>query len=604
MLTLALIALLLPAACFVLLAVVWPLRNRGRLAGWLSSAVAISTLVASVLALMRYVGPVDATLPWLVSHGHTIARVGIHLDGISLSMMVVVALVASCVQVYSLGYLDDQDGPSLGRYFAWHSLFIFAMQTLVLAPNLLQLFAGWELVGLCSYLLIGYFWREGYAGKAAVKAFWVNKFADMGLMAAVILVYVLTGQFGWTQALPPGTAELVALLLLIGVMGKSAQFPLHIWLPDAMAGPTPVSALLHAATMVAAGVYLVVRAYPIFEAAPHVLTFMTWLGAGTAIMAAVIAVAQDDIKKVLAYSTASQLGYMIAALGSGEATGGYFHLTTHAFFKSLLFLGAGAAIHTVHSNDIHDMGGMLKRTPVSGALFLIGTAALIGLPPFAGFFSKDLVLEELYEAHAWGPLVLLMVGAGLTAFYMTRVVRIAYFGERRGKSAARDGHGHEREAPATMLVPMLLLGVFALGGGLLGGQFAARWGLTYAFALSPVGIVTLIFALFGVGLAWVQYGRERGVLPVVPGLRALVLSAPIDRFWEAAWNQATLPFARAIGWFDRYVVDGLINLVGWGTLRLAAWVRGVQTGRPRDYVFAVVLGVIVYAAYGVIGAGP
>jgi len=603
MLTLALIALLLPAACFVLLAVVWPLRHQGRLAGVLSSSVAVATLVASVLALLNYEDPVDATLPWLVSRGHTIAEVGIHLDGISLSMMAVVALVASCVQIYSLGYLDDQDGPSLGRYFAWHSLFIFAMQTLVLAPNLLQLFAGWELVGLCSYLLIGFFWREGHAGKAAVKAFWVNKFADMGLMSAVILMYVATGQFGWDKALPPGTAELIAGLLLVGVMGKSAQFPLHTWLPDAMAGPTPVSALLHAATMVAAGVFLVVRAYPIFAAAPHVLVFMTWLGAGTALMAAVIAVFQDDIKKVLAYSTASQLGYMVAALGSGEAMGGYYHLTTHAFFKALLFLAAGAAIHTVHSNDIHDMGGLLKRTPVSGGLFLIGTAALIGLPPFAGFFSKDLLLEELYEAGAWGPLVMLILGVALTAFYMTRVVSVAYLGPPKGKSAAHAGQP-EHEAPATMLGPMLLLGFFALGAGGLAGPLAARWGMHYAFHLSPVGVVALVFALSGMALAWLQYGLGRQLLPLGGGLRSLVLSAPVDRAWEAAWRSATLPLARGIGWFDRYIVDGLINLVGWGTLKGAALARKAQTGRSRDYLFAVILGVIVYAAYGVIGARP
>ena len=595
MVQLALFALFAPVAMFLAIAVLPPLRRRGVLAGALSSTVAVASLGAGIAALLRYDGqPVERTVTWLVHHGRPIASVGVFLDGVSLSMMVVVGLVAAGVQVYSLGYLHGEPEPHIGRYFAWQSLFIFSMQSMVVAPNLLQLFAGWELVGLCSYLLIGYYWTKPSAAKAAVKAFWVTKFADMGLMAGIIVLFVETGSFDWQPGLAAPVATAVAAGLFIGVMGKSAQVPLHIWLPDAMEGPTPVSALLHAATMVAAGVYLIVRAYPIFEAAPGVLAFMAWLGAITAFVAAVTAIAQDDIKKVLAYSTCSQLGYMVAALGSGHAMGGYFHLTTHAFFKALLFLGAGAAIHAVHSNDIHDMGGLLKKMPWSSGLFLVGTLALIGFPGTAGFFSKDFLLEELLEAGQLVPLALLVVSAGLTAFYMTRVFSIAYLGDP--SPAAEHAHG----TPATMFTPMAVLGVLALGAGYFGARLAELWGFEYAFHLSALGLATTGLGLLGIALGWLKYARGVDVVPSLTGLRAFIRSGPVDTFWDRAWRRGLLPTARGIGWFDRYVVDGLINLVAWATLRGSEALRKLQTGRAVDYVYAVVVGLVIFAAYGTI----
>lgn len=590
---------LLPLVTFAVIALVRPLRDAGRLAGWLSALTAIAAFVGALLVWLDAPAAGDApelyTVPWLVHDGAPIAEVGFRVDAISAPMLVVVTLVAACVQVYSLGYLADEPGPDLGRYFAWHSLFIFAMAGLVVAPNLLQLLACWELVGLCSYLLIGYYWRKPSAARAAVKAVWVTRFADIGLMSGVVVLYVTTGGFSWESPLG-ATATLVAALLFMGVMGKSAQVPLHVWLPDAMEGPTPVSALLHAATMVAAGVFLVVRAWPIFAQAPDVLLAMSWIGAITALVAASTALVQDDIKKVLAYSTCSQLGYMVAGLGSGSMLGGYWHLTTHAFFKALLFLGAGSLIHAVHSNRVRDMGGMLRKTPVTAALFILGSLALAGIPPFAGFFSKDLILEELAHAGAWGPLAILLVAAGLTAFYMTRVVALALF----GKPSAHAEHAHE--SPPTMLVPMGLLVVLAVGAGFGSWAFADQVvGAEYHLAFTAPGSLALLAGLGGIGLGWAKYGAGGLAGLGSAGLADFIRSGPVDRFWDQGWRRALLPFARAAGWVDRYVVDGLVNLVGWGALAAGERLRVLQTGRVRDYMYAAVVGAVLFAAWGAVG---
>lgn len=601
MLELVAVPVLLPLATFALLAIVWPLRQSGKPAAWLSVLTALVSFGAAVAVWLDAPAHGAAawtdTYSWLVRDGVTIAEVGFRVDAISAPMLVVVTLVAACVQVYSLGYMADEPAPALGRYFAWHSLFIFAMAALVVAPNLLQLLGAWELVGLCSYLLIGFYWQKPSAGKAAVKAVWVTRFADIGLMTGIVVLYATTGGFSWDAPLSSGAATAIAALLFLGVMGKSAQVPLHVWLPDAMEGPTPVSALLHAATMVAAGVFLVVRAFPIFSAAPDVLTAMTWIGAVTAIVAAATALVQDDIKKVLAYSTCSQLGYMVAGLGTGSFFGGYFHLTTHAFFKALLFLGAGSVIHAVHSNDVREMGGLLKKTPITAVLFVTGSLALAGVPPFAGFFSKDLILEELYHAHAWGPLALLLAGAGLTAFYMTRVVCLAFF----GKPSHRADHAHE--SPAVMLLPMAALLVLAVGSGFYAWTFGQRVvGHEYHFALTAPGLLALALALGGIGLAYAKYGL--GMFPALgsAGLAAFIRSGPVDTMWANAWARGLLPFARVAGWVDRYVVDGLVNLTGWAALEGGAALRRLQTGNVRDYMYAAVVGAVLFAAWGAVGS--
>ena len=360
------VAVFAPLVVAGLLIVASPLRRLGVPAALVSIAAALASLSASVALLVRQWTEPEAALEitrtWLPAAGRSVAEVGVVLDGISVPMMVVVGTVALMVQLFSLEYLSDEPSADLGRYYTWQSLFLFSMLGLVVAPNVLQLFACWELVGLCSYLLIGYWWRKPSAARAAIKAFWVTKFADMGLLIGLIVQYVAGGSFGWdavtvAQLGTAGATSAVAALFFVAVMGKSAQFPLHVWLPDAMEGPTPVSALLHAATMVAAGVYLVVRAWPIFADAGWVLPMMACIGGLTALLAACMAIVQTDIKRVLAYSTCSQLGYMVAALGAGSLLGGYFHLTTHAFFKALLFLAAGSVIHGVHSNELSQMGG-------------------------------------------------------------------------------------------------------------------------------------------------------------------------------------------------------------------------------------------------------
>jgi NADH-quinone oxidoreductase subunit L len=377
-------------------------------------------------------------------------------------------------------------------------------------------------------------------------------------------------------------------------MGKSAQVPLHVWLPNAMEGPTPVSALLHAATMVAAGVFLVVRAYPIFAQAPDVLLAMTYIGAITAFVAAATAVVQDDIKKVLAYSTCSQLGFMVAALGTGSVLGGYFHLTTHAFFKALLFLGAGAAIHAVHSNSIHKMGGLIKKTPYAATMFIIGAAALAGIPGLSGFFSKDIILEEMVHGGHWIPLGLLLLAAALTAFYMTRVVVIAFFG--KPSDAAEHAHG----APLLMGAPMAALTVMAMVAGYTGGQLGPLWGGQIAFHLAPIGIVATTVALASVIYGVLLYGRGING-PSGAKLREFILSGPVDTFWHGTWRKGTLPAAKIVAWTDRYVVDGAINWVAWAMLKGSNLIRLATTGRAQDYVTAVVVGVLFFVIYGAVG---
>jgi NADH-quinone oxidoreductase subunit L len=596
------IILFAPVVAFALLAI-FPAIRRGNRAGLAVSAATGLTLWAALeLFFDQLKNPrvLEEVYRWMPAGGADLAQVGWRIDGVSAGMAVVVSLVALCVQIYSTEYLHGEAEGSIGRYFAWHALFVFAMQSLVVAPNLLQLFMGWELVGLCSYLLIGYYWRKPEAGKASLKAFWVTKFADSFLLLGLVLLAVNTGGFGWELPadMSQGTVSAIALLLFIGSMGKAAQMPLHVWLPDAMAGPTPVSALLHAATMVAAGVYLVVRGWPLFEMAPDVMTFMTWVGAITAFTAGCFALIQDDVKKLLAFSTCSQLGYMMAALGAGSLSAGYFHLTTHAFFKALLFLTAGSLIHAVHSNNMSDMGGLRRDMPVTFGLFVVGAAALAGLPGISGFFSKDLVLEALHHHGAWGPLVLCLAGVAVTAMYMTRAVLRIFFGARRYR-------GHEPGVP--MLAPMLVLGVPSLLVGFWVGDFRALIGDPGASAAEMfshfIGLpaVGTLLALGGFGAAFMEH---RGTaLPAPAGLGDWLNSRPLDRFYEAAWNKAVLAGARAVAWMDRYIIDAAMNFFGWGALAGGDQARRIQTGRAADYMWAIGLGVVAVAAIGLLSGG-
>jgi NADH-quinone oxidoreductase subunit L len=594
---LALIATFGPLGTALFLLLLPGLRRAGKAAGVISVGSAIVALGSALQLGMRALQNPElgrVTVQWLphaqlgvASAAESAIQVGVHLDGLSVSMLVVVCFVAFCVQVFSLGYMAHEPPADFGRYFMWHSLFLFAMNTLVIAPNLLQLFLGWELVGLVSYLLIGYYWQKPSAARAALKAFWMTKLADMGLVAGLIVLFKSTGGFEWTAHTE--VAGTVTLLLFLAVMGKSAQFPLHVWLPDAMEGPTPVSALLHAATMVAAGVFLVARAHPLFEQAPSTQLVMAYVGGFTALFAACIAVVQNDIKKVLAYSTCSQLGYMVCALGSGSQVAGFFHLTTHAFFKAMLFLAAGGLIHAVHSNDIRDMGGLFSRMKITAGAFIIGSLALAGVPGFSGFFSKDLILEEVFARGLYVPGIALLIAAFLTAFYMGRVVLIALFGEPSSHAA------HAHESGVSMTFPLILLAVPAIGLGYFGATLSGLYGEPVHFHVSPIGMVATAMGLSGLGMAYFMFGAPKGgaaLRAAFAPVGRLAASGLVDKAFLNGYRYGLRSLANGIGWFDRYVIDGLINALGYGTLEAGARLRPLQTGKVQDYIYAMAIAMI------------
>jgi len=600
---LCLLVLGVPLAAFVLLAIAHPLRKAAALPAFIVCGASTVSLLATIALLKSQIGldgPVaEWGIRWMPISGTHAVEVGWLVDGIAAPMLVVVGLVALCVQVYSVGYLNHEPPADQGRYFTYHALFVVVMQSLVMAPNLLQLFMGWELVGLCSYLLIGFWWRKPDAGKAALKAFWVTKFADGGLLLGLVLLAAITGGFGWDpEGIPQTQLTVITLLLFMGVMGKSAQVPLHIWLPDAMQGPTPVSALLHAATMVAAGVYLVVRGWGLFVAAETTLMIMLWVGSITALCAACLAVVQDDVKKMLAYSTCSQLGYMVAALGAGGMAAAFFHLSTHAFFKALLFLCAGSVIHATGTNSMRAMGGLFGPMKWTGTLYLVGALALAGIVPLSGFWSKDLILESLHHGHHTVPLLICLFTVGLTAFYMGRSALLVFFG------ASRTPDSHPHESGPAMMAPMLLLGVgSAVVGGLYVGDFHSLVvpKQDFAFHYTVLGGIGLGLGCIGLVMAWMSH---RGALQFgfLRPLGAWIMTGPIDSAFRGAYKTALLQGAVVVAWLDRYVVDGLINAIGWILLRSAKGSSELQTGRIDQYIWAVVMGtlaLVIFAVWGV-----
>ena len=626
-----LIAVLLPAFSFLVLAVVVPLRRSGRPAAWFSTLCAAGALTAAAIAWNHGGEDVSRILwTWLPTQAGPLSTVGVMADRDSMTMLLLVALVSFLVQVYSLGYLSDERPPSLGRYYVYQSLFAFSMMGLVLAPNLLQLFICWELVGLCSYLLIGFWYHKPEAARAAVKAFWITKAGDVGLLIGIVLLWRQAGTFDLVEmrtlvengTLPVAGLSLITFLIYMGAAGKSAQFPLHVWLPDAMEGPTPVSALIHAATMVTAGVYLLVRTEWLFALTPDILLIVGWIGAFTALLAAVLACVQDDIKRVLAYSTVSQLGYMMTAIGAGFAAAGFLHLLTHGLFKALLFLGAGAVIHAVHSNELSHMGGLGRRMPQTTALFVVGTLSLAGIPLFGGFLSKEEILGAVWAGGLAGPFILLMVVAFLTAFYMFRVVFLAFFagpatatgGLHRGASVGamlaepvHSSHGdHAHDPPATMLLPLWVLAGLTMAVGI---YFTFEPGLPEGLGGLPSGEPEFVsppwlmpaavgVAVAGILLAWLTYQRRAIDAARLAGMFGPIRRAALARFWiddvfEAAYRVALLGFARVVGWVDRYLVDGVLNAVSAWTLTAGDDLRTMQTGRAQDYVYGVAVGVLV-----------
>jgi NADH-quinone oxidoreductase subunit L len=645
---LALAAISLHALAFVVLAVVAPFRRLGRPAAYFSVLCAAGSLMSAVLAWQAHAGGAVSRMvwAWLPSGGQTLATVGVLADGQSTAMLTLVALVACLVQVYSLGYLSDERAPSLGRYYTYQSLFAFSMMGVVLAPNLLQLFICWELVGLCSYLLIGFWYFKPEAARAAVKAFWITKAGDMGLLVGIVLLWQQAGTFDLAEmrvlaesgAMPLAGLSLITFCIYLGAVGKSAQFPLHVWLPDAMEGPTPVSALIHAATMVTAGVYLLLRLEWLFALTPDVLLIVAWVGALTALLAAVLACVQDDIKRVLAYSTVSQLGYMMTAIGAGFAAAGFFHLLTHGVFKALLFLGAGAVIHAVHSNDLPHMGGLARRMPQTMIVFLIGTLSLAGIPLFAGFLSKEAVLAGVWEGGLVGPFAILVFVAFLTAFYMFRVFFLAFYAGVASVSRPVDidhttdvgggkDHSHvPHDPPASMAVPLwalallsMVIGLYTMfvgelplgveGGAPLGEVAGAPAVLAEAADTAehvlPAWLMPLAIgsAVAGILLAWLTYQRRAIDAASLAGAFAPIRYAAMRRFWiddafEGLYRGVLLGFSRVIGWVDRYIVDGVLNVVSAWTLSSGDDLRTMQSGRAQDYVYGVAVGLVALLLWG------
>jgi NADH-quinone oxidoreductase subunit L len=555
------------------------------------------------------------------------------IDPLALVMILVVTGVGALIHLYSIGYMHGD--PRYPRYFAYMNLFAFSMLVLVMANNFLVLYVGWELVGLCSYLLIGYWFERPTAATAAKKAFITNRVGDVSFAVGLFLIFATFGTldfaavFRTAPVIASGTATAIALLLFGGAIGKSAQIPLYVWLPDAMEGPTPVSALIHAATMVTAGIYMVARTHVIFEAGPVSLDVVAAIGAATAVFAAIIAVAQDDIKRILAYSTISQLGFMFTAVGVGAAAAGVFHLVTHAFFKALLFLGAGSVMHALsNKTDITRMGGLFRKIPWTAATFAFGWVAIIGVPLTSGFFSKDQILEGAYDGRKDWALVLLLLALTLTAFYMSRLVFLTFFGRSR-----LDSDEHPHESPPLMVLPLVLLGLAALLAGLLGpsaesgrlqrfigptvqrqsrieaslsgaeqqpgttvkGPFPEREGPLAGAALPGLSVGLTAAGVLAAGYMYLgpfdwRRRRERPSW----AWRTVRNKFYVDEAYGFVFTSAGRLVASALAYVvDLRLIDGLVNAVGSWVSRLASAARRVQTGYVRTYGLAVLGGSIV-----------
>lgn len=560
---------------------------------------------------------------WLRLTDTLVVSMGSLIDPISVMMLIVVTTVSLMVHLYSMGYMKGEKG--FTRYYAFLSLFTFSMLGLVLATNIFQMYIFWELVGVSSYLLIGFYYERPSAVAASKKAFIVTRFADLGFLIGILMISYITGSFDFKQIIPqltdPNSAAFHSgskalffglstltwsvIFVFMGGAGKSAMFPLHIWLPDAMEGPTPVSALIHAATMVVAGVYLVARLFPIYAlSAPTGLEVVAYVGGFTSLFAAVIACTQFDIKRILAFSTLSQIGYMMLALGvsgyGGEEglgfTASMFHLFTHAMFKALLFLGAGAIIHAVHSNYMNDMGNLRKFLPITHITFAIAVLAISGIPPFAGFFSKDEILVAAYQHNKLLFAVEYLV-AGITAFYMSRL----YFSVFWGKHQQYQHKPHE--APFTMTIPLMFLALASVTVGFIHfSKFISTDLVPYESEFHwEIAIPSILIALAGIGLAAGMYMKET----TIPDRVAKSLKG----FYTAAYNKFYIDevylfvtkkiifnlISRPVAWFDRHIVDGTVNLVGNTTTRAAEMIKGFQSGQIQKYGFVFVSGVLLLA---------
>ncbi len=599
---------------------------------WLSHKVAglVGTLSLGAVAVLSYMtafeyftadrvnGVFETLVPYNMTWlplGSLHFDMGIMLDPISVMMLIVISTVSLMVHIYSMGYMHGEKG--FQRYYAFLSLFTMSMLGLVVATNIFQMYLFWELVGVSSYLLIGFYYTTPAAIAASKKAFIVTRFADMFFLIGILIYGYYCGSFGFefdAEGFAKGAFMLPTALVLmfIGGAGKSAMFPLHIWLPDAMEGPTPVSALIHAATMVVAGVFQIARLFPLWiQYAPQALSIVVWVGVLTAFYAAAVACVQSDIKRVLAFSTISQIAFMMVALGvCTEYTTGHhhvgslgymasmFHLFTHAMFKALLFLGAGCIIHAVHSNEMSAMGGLRKYMPITHWTFLIACLAIAGIPPFSGFFSKD---EILTACMAYSPVVgwIMTVIAAMTAFYMFRLYYGIFWGTENKELHA---HHTPHEAPLTMTLPLMFLAIVTVGAGFIPfGHFVSADGQAYDIHLDPtIATTSVIVAVCSIALATFIYKGEKQ--PVAEKMRAALPALHrwafkrfyLDEVYQFVTHRIIFAhISKPIAWFDRHVVDGFFDFLAWGTNALGVQIKGLQSGSIQKYAYVFLLGVLI-----------
>ena len=599
-----------PAAAFAILTAMG--RSAGRTGAWIGTLLTLASLIMSLMiARQRLSGAAEEYSNYYdwIQAGNLSLSIGFEVTNLTSMMLVVVTLVSFLVNLYSLGYMKGDE--RISTFFAYVALFTASMLGLVLSYNLLTLYIFWELVGVCSFLLIGFWFRKPEAKAAAKKAFIVTRVGDLGLLIALFLLFwympdhaldftSIHNVFGTqTGVISMGITTLIALLIFLGAVGKSGQFPLHVWLPDAMEGPTPISALIHAATMVAAGVFLVARTFPIFDASPAAMGTVAIIGAFTTIFAATIGLAQNDIKRVLAYSTVSQLGYMMLALGVGSISGAMFHLFTHAFFKALLFLGAGSVIHSVHTQDIREMGGLGRSMKVTAWTFGIGALALSGIPPLSGFWSKDAILAAALEIN---PIYFIVgvVAAFFTALYMARLFFLVFAGKPRGET--KQAH----ESPAVMTIPLLVLAALAAVAGFVQTPFSGWFGewitgeAEVAHESGLVMVLSAAVALLGIYLGWLIYVkgtvRRDLVSARMPGLvKLLERKYYIDELYHYLIVKPLNGLGALLTAFDYYVVDGAVRLAGYSVAAVGRLNSRLQSGQLQGYVLTALVGLVILA---------
>ncbi|MBU1319692.1 MAG: NADH-quinone oxidoreductase subunit L [candidate division Zixibacteria bacterium] len=622
----------LPVLSFVL--IIFFTRWNEKLSSGISIGAILIGLAHSIAILTKVLAnpePFEMSFKWIVLSNFNL-EIGILIDPLTSVMLIVVCTVSSLVQIYSLGYMHGD--PRFSRYFSFLSLFTFSMLGLVLANNFAMIFIFWELVGLTSYLLIGFFYEKKSAADAGKKAFITTRIGDLGFIVGILMLVTYAGTLNYGEVfelvenghIPAGILAAAGIFIFCGAIGKSAQFPLHVWLPDAMEGPTPVSALIHAATMVAAGVYLVARCITIFAASESAAMVVATIGAITAFMAATIGLVQNDIKRVLAYSTVSQLGYMIMAIGLGSMTAGIFHLMTHAFFKALLFLGAGSVIHAAHTQDIREMGGLSNKMKITSVTFIIGSLSLAGIFPLSGFWSKD---EILASAHGYPIfMVVALAVAFMTAFYMTRLCFMTFFGKPR----VQEHYDHAHESPKSMTYPLMILAFLAIFAGWVGmpwlpkgfGSFVYHHHPHHGHADYLLMIISTLVAGSGIVFGYLMYGKKvisadkmaERFKPIYnlllnkyyfDEIYNAVIIKPILAFCRFLWSfdnavidglvnltaKFTLLLSTAHNIFDKYVVDGLVNGSGYTIWGIGSAIRQAQTGRVQNYAIVIFAGLVV-----------